>query len=41
VQLHTHLNYGWNCEEAFKFYEQHLAGKITMMDEARGAAEWT
>jgi PhnB protein len=31
VQLHTYLNYGGNCEEAFKFYEQHLAGKITMM----------
>jgi PhnB protein len=31
VQLHTYLNYGGNCEEAFKFYEQHLGGKITMM----------
>ena len=31
MQLHTYLNYGGNCEEAFKFYEQHLGGKITML----------
>lgn len=31
VQLHTYLNYGGNCEDAFKFYEQHLGGKITML----------
>jgi PhnB protein len=31
VQLHTYLNYGGNCEEAFKFYEQHLGGTITML----------
>jgi len=31
VQLHTYLNYGGNCEAAFKFYEQHLGGQITMM----------
>jgi PhnB protein len=31
VQLHTYLNYGGNCEEAFKFYEKHLGGNITMM----------
>jgi PhnB protein len=31
VQLQTYLNYGGNCEEAFKFYEQHLGGKITML----------
>lgn len=31
VQLHTYLNYGGNCEEAFKFYEKQLAGTITMM----------
>ena len=29
--LHTYLNYGGNCEQAFRFYEQHLGGKITMM----------
>jgi PhnB protein len=31
VQLNTYLNYGGNCEEAFKFYEQNLGGKITML----------
>ena len=31
MQLHTYLNYGGNCEEAFTFYEKHLSGKITMM----------
>ena len=31
MQLSTYLNYGGNCEAAFKFYEQHLGGKITMM----------
>jgi PhnB protein len=31
VQLHPYLNYGGNCEEAFKFYETHLGGKITML----------
>jgi PhnB protein len=31
MQLHTYLNYGGNCEQAFKFYEEHLGGKITML----------
>jgi PhnB protein len=31
MQLHTYLNYGGNCEEAFRFYEQHLGGKITFL----------
>jgi PhnB protein len=31
VQLHTYLNYGGNCEQAFRFYEQHLGGKITFL----------
>jgi PhnB protein len=31
MHLHTYLNYGGNCEEAFRFYEQHLGGRITMM----------
>jgi len=31
VQLHTYLNYGGNCEQAFQFYEKHLGGKITML----------
>jgi len=41
VQLTTYLNYGGNCEEAFRFYERHLGGRITMLmhhGEQPGAA---
>ncbi len=31
MKLHTFLNYGGNCEQAFRFYERHLGGKITLM----------
>ena len=31
MKLHTYLNYGGNCEEAFRFYEKNLGGKIEMM----------
>jgi PhnB protein len=31
MQLSTYLNYGGNCEQAFRFYEEHLGGKITML----------
>jgi PhnB protein len=31
MKLHTYLNYGGNCEDAFRFYEEHLGGKIGMM----------
>ncbi|HEX4231226.1 MAG TPA: VOC family protein [Bryobacteraceae bacterium] len=31
MKLHTYLNYGGNCEQAFRFYEQHLGGKVTAM----------
>jgi PhnB protein len=31
MKLHTYLNYGGNCKEAFQFYEKHLGGKILMM----------
>lgn len=31
MKLHTYLNYGGNCRQAFEFYERHLGGKITMM----------
>jgi PhnB protein len=31
MKLHTYLNYGGNCREAFSFYEKHLGGKIMMM----------
>jgi PhnB protein len=31
MKLDIYLNYNGNCEQAFRFYEQHLGGKITMM----------
>jgi PhnB protein len=31
MKLHTYVNYAGNCKQAFRFYEQHLGGKITMM----------
>ena len=31
MKLHTYLNYGGNCEQAVRFYERHLGGKITTM----------
>jgi PhnB protein len=31
MKLDIYLNYPGNCEAAFRFYEQHLGGKITMM----------
>lgn len=40
MQLYTQLNFAGNCEEAFRFYEKHLGGTITMMmhqSEAPGA----
>lgn len=43
MQLTTYLNYGGNCEEAFRFYEKHLGGKITMLmhhgEQPDGAAD--
>ncbi|MFL5386339.1 MAG: VOC family protein [Longimicrobiaceae bacterium] len=29
MKLDVYLNYAGNCEEAFRFYEQHLGGRIT------------
>jgi PhnB protein len=40
MKLYTQLNFGGNCEEAFRFYEKHLGGKIEMImrqNEAPGA----
>ena len=31
MRLNTYLNYGGNCAEAFKFYEEHLGGQVGMM----------
>lgn len=29
MRLDVYLNYGGNCEQAFRFYERHLGGRIT------------
>jgi PhnB protein len=31
MKLDIYINYPGHCEEAFRFYEQHLNGKINMM----------
>jgi PhnB protein len=31
MKVNPYLNYGGNCEQAFRFYEQHLGGKIHAM----------
>ena len=35
MKLFTHLNFGGNCEEAFRYYEKHVGGRITMMLRVR------
>jgi PhnB protein len=35
MRLYTHLNFGGNCEEAFRFYEKELGGRITMISRVR------
>jgi PhnB protein len=42
MKIYTQLNFGGNCEEAFRFYEKNLGGKITTMmnqSQALGAPE--
>src|SRR5690349_13183234 len=31
MRMHTYVNFAGKCAEAFRFYEQHLGGKIIMM----------
>jgi PhnB protein len=31
MKLYTYLNYGGNCGEAFRFYEENLGGRVVMM----------
>jgi len=41
MKLNTYLNYGGNCADAFRFYEQHLDAKLGMMmthDQMPGGA---
>ena len=47
VKLDIYLNYRGNCEQAFRFYEQHLGGRITAMvrhadqpNQAAVPADW-
>lgn len=47
MKLFVYLNYGGNCEQAFRFYEQHLGGRITMLtthgqqpNPANATADW-
>ena len=47
MKLDIYLNYAGNCAEAFRFYEQHLGGRITGMmthgeqgDASRVPAGW-
>ena len=47
MKLDIYLNYPGNCEQAFRFYEQHLGGRITMMmrhdqqpNKANVPADW-
>ena len=47
MKLNTYLNFGGNCQDSFRFYEQHLGGKITMMvthaeqpDASKVPANW-
>jgi PhnB protein len=39
MKLTTYLNYGGNCAEALRFYEEHLGGKITSMSTYDGMPE--
>jgi PhnB protein len=47
MRVDIYLNYGGQCEEAFRFYEKHLGAKVTMMmkhgeapDQANVPAHW-
>ena len=47
MKLDIYVNYPGNCQQAFRFYEQHLGGKITMVmthqeqpDAANVSEDW-
>src|SRR5215467_2457111 len=47
MKLNTYVNFAGKCAEAFRFYEQHLGGRIGMMmthgqapDQSRVNPEW-
>jgi PhnB protein len=44
MKMITYLNFGGNCAEAFRYYEQHLGGKTTgvmMWSQMPDAAKYT
>jgi PhnB protein len=47
MRMTTYVNFAGRCAEAFRFYEQHLGGRIDMMmthgqapDQSRVSPEW-
>ena len=47
MNMHTYVNFAGRCAEAFRFYEKHLGGTISMMmkneeapDQRQIAPEW-
>jgi PhnB protein len=47
MKMYTYVNFAGRCAEAFRFYEQHLGGKIGMMmthaqapDQSKVNPEW-
>ena len=47
TKMYTYVNFAGKCAEAFKFYEQHLGGKVGMMmthaqapDQSRVNPDW-
>lgn len=41
MKLYVQLNFGGNCEKAFRFYEKHLRGKIEMIMRQNEAPDAT
>jgi PhnB protein len=39
MKLDFYINYKGNCREAFRFYEEHLGGKITLLSTFRDMPE--
>jgi len=47
MKMHTYVNFAGKCAEAFRFYEKHLGGTISMMmthgqapDQSNVSLEW-
>ncbi len=37
MKMHTYVNFAGNCAEAFRYYEQHLGGRVEMAMKFREA----